>query len=174
MNFLIKVVTSLRNLIFFCNDGLLKSRYLYCNLNSSLVLIFSSTGNGGVSDSDKMRSVLTVTSISPVAKSSLIAPPRFLTTPSTAITNSLLRFLAFSKTSLSFSSNTNWRIPDLSLKSIKIRLPKFLLFWTQPITVTVSPIFLLLTSVHLWLLWSPCIDSAITFPPILTDFYKIP
>ena len=165
MNFLIKVVISLLILRFLWRWGFLKSRYLYFNLNSSLVLASSSTGNGGVSASDKILSVFTVTSISPVAIFSLTAPLRCLTTPSAAITNSLLRFLAFSKTSPSFSSKTNCKRPERSLKSIKIKLPKFLLFWTHPITVTVSPIFLLDTSVHLWLLWSPCIDSAIILPP---------
>lgn len=42
-----------------------------------------------------------------------------------------------------------------------MRLPKFLLFCTQPITVTFSPILAFDTSVHLWLLCKPCIDSAI-------------
>ena len=39
------------------------------------------------------------------------------------------------------SLNTSCKIPERSLKSIKIRLPKFLLFCTHPMTVTVSPIF---------------------------------
>ena len=130
---------------------------------SSLVFEFSSIWNGGVCDSERTLIDVAITSISPVFKFSFTAAERFWTIPSTATTNSLLKVPAFAKPSAPtlFSSNTICNIPLLSLKSIKIRLPKFLLFCTHPITVTFSPILALDTSVHLWLLCKPCIDSAI-------------
>ena len=156
------VATLLRIIMFDCKSGLLKSRQRYFNRKSSFVLIFSSIGNGGVSDSDNTRICSATTSISPVFKFSLTAPERFCTFPTTAITYSLRIPYAFLKPSLPtvFSSNKICKIPLLSLKSTKMSAPRFLLVCTQPITVTVSPIFAAETSVHLCVLFKPTIDSA--------------
>ena len=144
-------------------SGLLRSRHLYLSLISSLVWIFSSIGNGGVSDSERILKVLAAISMSPVFKFSLTAPLLLITSPSTAITNSLRSVYALSKPSLPiiFSSKRIWRIPLLSLKSTKISEPRFLLLATQPITVTFLPISADETSVHLCDLFKPTIDSAI-------------
>ncbi len=153
----------LLSIIFFWISGLLKSRYLYFNRTSSLVWLSSSMGKGGVSDSERIRILSAATSISPVFKFSFTAAERFCTNPSTAMTNSFLKVPAFknpSSPTVSWS-NTICRIPERSLKSTKISAPKFLLFCTHPITVTFSPIFSVETSVHLWVLFNPCIDSAI-------------
>ena len=123
----------------------------------------SSMGKGGVCASDKMRRFKARISIWPVAIFSLMAPPRFSTRPVTAITNSLLSVPAFSKPSvpISFSSKTNCNRPERSRRSTKIKLPRFLLFWTQPMTVTCSPMCALDTSVHRCVRCKPFIDSAI-------------
>ena len=84
------------------------------------------------------------------------------TFPVTAMTNSLRSFSAFEKLSApqSLSSKIICKIPLLSLKSTKIMPPLFLLFCTQPITVTCSPTLAVPSSVHLWDRFSPIIDSA--------------
>jgi len=122
-----------------------------------------------------MRRLVAITSISPVFKFSLTAAERFCTVPSTATTYSLLKVPAFANPSAPTlsSSNTICNRPLLSRRSIKIRLPKFLLFCTQPITVTFSPMLALLTSVHLWLLCKPFIDSAMIVSFILSLFYLL-
>ena len=142
---------------------LLRSRVLFFNLISSFVSIPGSIGKGGVSEADKILRDSASISISPVFKSLLTAPLLFTTVPVTAITNSERMLLAFSNTALSdfVSSNIIWTIPLTSLKSINNNEPKFLLFWTHPITVTFSPILLLLNSAHLYERLMPCIDSCI-------------
>ena len=143
---------------------------------SSLVFAFASIGNGGVSDSERMRIAFALTSKFPVVRFSLDAPLLFSSTPVTAIQNSARNFPAFAKASLpqSSSSKTICKSPERSRRSTKIRLPLFLLFCTQPITVTSSPILALTTSAHLWLLFKPNIDSAIIFSPTsLILLYKI-
>ena len=94
-----------------------------------------------------------------------------VTTPVAATTYSLRSFAAFSNTSLpqSCSSYTSCKIPERSLRSMKIRPPLFLYLATQPITVTVLPTSALLSSVHLWVLCIPFIDSAI----VSSSFYKV-
>ena len=155
----------LRIIRFFWIFGRLKSRKRYFRRSSSFTVISASIGKGGVSDSDKIRILSTFTSISPVARFSFTAPLLFSTVPVTAITNSALKEPAFLKPSspIVSSSKYNWINPLLSRKSTKIRLPRFLLFCTHPIRVTVSPIFSLETSVHLWDLFNPFMDSAILF-----------
>ena len=137
-NCLVRMAILLLNSRLRCISGLLKSRKRYFKRSSSLVLEFSSIGNGGVSDSDKMRRLLARTSMAPVARFSLTAPERASTRPVTAITYSLLNFSAFAKLSApqSLSSKMICRIPERSRKSTKIIPPLFLLFCTQPMTVT--------------------------------------
>ena len=150
---------------FFWILGRLKSRKRYFRRSSSFTVISASIGKGGVSDSDKIRMLSTFTSMSPVSRFSFTAPLRFSTVPVTAITNSALKEAAFLKPSspIVSSSKYNWIKPLLSRKSTRIRLPRFLLFCTHPIRVTVSPIFSLETSVHLWDRFNPFMDSAILF-----------
>ena len=153
----------LRNIMLLCRSGRLKSRKRYFSRSSSLVLEFSSIGKGGVSDSDRIRRPDARTSMAPVARFSLTPPDRASTFPVTAMTNSLRSFSAFEKLSApqSLSSKMICKIPLLSLKSTKIMPPLFLLFCTQPITVTCSPTLAVPSSVHLWDRFSPIIDSAI-------------
>ena len=161
----VRVATRLRRIRFLWISGRRRSRKRYSRRRSSFVLLFSSIGKGGVSDSARIRKDSALTSMAPVARFSFTAPERASTRPSTAITNSLLNFSAFSKFSVpqSFSSKMIWRIPERSLKSTKIIPPLFLLFWTQPMTVTFSPIWADVNSVHLWDRFSPTIDSALIF-----------
>ena len=127
----------------------------------------SSTGNGGVCASDRIRSEFALTSMVPVFNASFAAPPLFTTIPVTAMTNSLLSEQAFSKSSSptnSFPEPCSKIIcnkPLLSRRSVKIIPPLFLLFATHPITVTLCPILASLTSVQRWVLFNPCMDSAI-------------
>ena len=148
-------------------SGLLRSRKRYLRRSSSFVLLFSSIGNGGVSASARVRRVLTRISISPVFRLVFTAPERASTTPVTAITNSLLRRVAFSKPASSISpfSKISCMIPVRSRRSTNIIPPLFLLFCTQPIRVTVSPILAVVTSVQRWVRFIPFIDSAISLPP---------
>ena len=133
------------------------------------MLIFSSIGKGGVSDSERILKDSAAISISPVLRFSLTAPLLFTTLPTTAITNSFLKVYALSKPSLPmiFSSKSICKMPLLSLKSTNISEPRLRLLATQPITVTVLPISAPDTSVHLCVLFKPTIDSAI-------DNYLIP
>ena len=119
--------------------------------------------NGGVSDSESTRSSSGIISISPVAMFSLTAPDRFATFPTTATTYSLRSFAAFSISAASTlpSSNTTWIIPERSLTSTNTRPPLLRFFCTQPIMVAVSPTLAADSSPHLWVLFKPCIDSAI-------------
>ena len=128
-NALVSVATLLLIIIFDWISGLLKSRHLYFNLKSSFVLILASIGNGGVSDSERIRSCDATTSISPVLRFSFTAPERFSTFPTTAITYSFLSVYALSNPSFptEFSSNTICKRPLLSLKSTNISEPRFLL-----------------------------------------------
>ena len=91
----------------------------------NLRMLFSSIGNGGTSASDRTRRDFTRSSISPVARFLLTAPPLSSTTPVTAITNSLLSLPAFAKPSSSMLpfSKINCMIPERSLKSTKIIPP---------------------------------------------------
>ena len=99
-NALVRVATLLLMIILDCISGLLKSKHLYLSLISSLVLIFSSIGKGGVSDSERILKDSAAISISPVLRFSLTAPLLFTTLPTTAITNSFLKVYALSKPSL--------------------------------------------------------------------------
>ena len=130
MNCLAMVATLLFMIRFLWRSGRLRSRYLYLSLISSLVLLFSSIGNGGVSASDSIRRLLATTSMSPVARFSFTAPARLHTVPSMAATNSERSFPAFSKHSAPHcdSSNITCNIPLLSRRSTKIIPPLFLLF----------------------------------------------
>ena len=114
-------------------------------------------------------------SISPVFKFSLTAPERATTLPATAIQNSLRSRSAFAKLSLpqSASSKISCRMPERSRKSTKIIPPLFLLFCTQPITVTVSPIFAVVSSVQRWLLFKPFIVSAMFLSSLLSFYHLI-
>ena len=154
----------LRRMRLRCKSGLRRSRYLYFKRISSFVLLFSSIGKGGVSASERIRICSAMISISPVARFSLTAPALFSTLPTTATTNSLLSFSAFAKFSLPHlsSSKISCKIPLLSRRSTKMIPPLFLCFATHPITVTVSPMLAADTSVHLWVLFNPCIDSAMS------------
>ena len=67
----------------------------------------SSTGNGGVSASERILKAVATISISPVARFLFTAPARALTLPVTAITNSLLRWAAFSNTSVPAVASSN-------------------------------------------------------------------
>ena len=146
-----------------CKSGRRRSNVRYFRRTSSFVLEFSSIGNGGVSASERIRISFAMISISPVAKFLLIPPARSATSPVIATTYSLLNFSAFAKLSLPHlsSSKITCKIPLRSRRSTKIIPPLLRLFCTHPITVTVSLTFLLLTSVHLWVLCNPFIDSAI-------------
>ena len=95
-----------------------------------MVLLFSSMGNGGVSDSESTRMDLARTSMAPVARFWFTAPERASTRPVTAITNSLRSFSAFAKFSApqSLSSNIICKMPERSRKSTKMIPPLFLLF----------------------------------------------
>ena len=160
----------LLSISFSCISGLLRSRYLYLSLNSSFVLRSFTISKGVVSASESILVSFTLISICPVGMFSLIAALS-VTTPVAAITNSFLNFAALLKASVpqSCSSYTSCNIPERSLRSMKIRPPLFLYFATQPITVTVLPISAMLSSVHLWVLCNPFIDSAI----IPSSLYKI-
>ena len=105
------------------------------------------------------------TSIAPVFNLSLTAPERFITSPVTAITNSLLSFSAFAKPSLSISpsSKITCKIPERSRISTKIIPPLLRCFCTQPITVTSLPTFASLNSAQRHVRFRPFIDSAILF-----------
>ena len=159
-------------IIFRWISGLRRSKNRYLRRKSSFVWEFSSMGKGGVSASDRMRISEAITSISPVFRLSFTAAARFSTVPVTATTYSLRREPAFAKPSLPTfgSSKTIWSRPERSRKSMKIKLPKFLRFCTQPMTVTCWPISLPDTSVHLWVLCRPFIDSAMFFLLII-NFY---
>ena len=156
-------------------SGLLRSRKRYFRRTSSFVLEFSSIGNGGVSDSDKILSSSGLISIAPVARFSLTAPERFSTVPTIATTNSLLSFAAFSRSALSVlpSSKTTWISPERSRTSTKTSPPLFLFFCTHPMMVTFSPMFASESSAHRCVLFSPVIDSAILIsPPAFLFPYK--
>ena len=150
-------------MIFLCRSGLLRSRYLYFNLSSSLVLESSSIGNGGVSASESILNSLAIISSLPVARSAFSAPFLLTKVPDTAIQNSALILLAFSNISIPQDSSSKiiCTIPLLSLKSKNMIPPLTLFLATQPITQTVSPTLASTTSAHLWLLFKPSIDSAI-------------
>ena len=141
-----------------------------------MVLLSASMGKGGVCASARIRMLSALTSISPVFKFSLVAPERFVTVPTTAMTYSLLSLSAFAKFSApqSLSSKIICKMPERSLKSTNTIPPLFLCFCTHPMTVTFCPSLAMETSVHLWVLFKPCIDSAIYLPPTLisADFYK--
>ena len=124
-------------------------------------------GKGGVCDSERMRRSFAMISILPVVILGLTAPERFSTVPVTAITYSFLNWPARANPSAPVVSSLKISCsrPERSLKSIKIRLPRLRLFWTQPITVTVSPMAALTVSAHRWVLCNPLIDSAIILPP---------
>ena len=123
----------------------------------------SSIGNGGVSASERMRKDSAFTSSSPVARFSLTAPERAITSPSTAMTNSLRSFAAFSKPSSLIGpfSKIICIIPLLSRRSTKIIPPLLRLFCTQPIRVTFFPISAFVTSAQRQVLFRPFMDSAI-------------
>ena len=123
-------------------------------------------GKGGVSASDRMRTDCARTSISPVARFSFTAPARLSTLPTTAATNSLRSLPAFAKPSspTSPSSKMICRMPERSLRSTKMMPPLFLCFATHPMTVTVSPTLAAESSPHLWVLFRPFIDSAMSAP----------
>ena len=119
------------------------------------------------------------TSIAPVFRFSFTAPERFSTTPVTATTNSARSFVAFSNPSapVSLSSKINCMIPERSRKSTKMMPPLFLLFCTQPITVTVCPTFSFVSSAHRHVRRRPFIDSAIFLHSFLmynSNLQKIP
>lgn len=82
-------------------------------------------GQLSYSASDRTRRDFTRSSISPVARFLLTAPPLSSTTPVTAITNSLLSLPAFAKPSSSMLpfSKISCMIPERSLKSTKIIPP---------------------------------------------------
>ena len=166
------VTILLRSISFCCRSGLRRSRNLYFKRISSFVFDSVSIGKGGVSASAKMRTCLARTSISPVARFSFTAPPRFSTVPVTAITNSLRIFSALAKASSpqSASSKISCKMPERSRRSTNMIPPLFLCFCTQPITVTVSPTFFTESSPQRWLLFNPCIDSAI-FPSFFHPVY---
>ena len=131
-------------------------------------------GKGGVSDSERIRISSAITSISPVFRFSFTAAVLFATVPVTATTYSLRRDSAFANPSLpTLGSSNTICSPERSRKSAKIRLPRFLRFCIQPITVTCWPILLPETSVHLWLLCNPFIDSAIILPPEINSAFTI-
>ena len=164
-------------MIFFWISGRLRSRNLYLRRISSLVFEFSSTGNGGVSASERILISSAMISISPVLRLGLIPPSLLLTLPVTAITNSERSFSAFVYPSAPtlLSSKISWRIPLLSLRSTKMIPPLFLLFCTHPMTVTFSPIIELSTSVHLLVLLRPNIDSAILISSLsIPILYRFP
>ena len=133
-------------------------------------------GKGGVSASDKIRTWDALTSISPVARFSLTAPALFSTFPTTATTYSLRSFSALAKPSApaSLSSNITCSIPERSLKSTKMIPPLFLCLATQPITVTVSPTLAADNSPHLWVLFSPFIDSDMMCLLFCLKYYNCP
>ena len=118
--------------------------------------------NGGVSDSERIRSSSGITSISPVARCSFTAPERFATVPTIATTYSARSLAAFSISAASHfpSSNTTWIIPERSLTSTNTRPPLLRFFCTHPIMVTFSPTLAADNSAHLWVLFNPFIDSA--------------
>ena len=124
------VAARLRIMIFLCRSGRRRSRYRYFKRSSSFVLLFSSMGNGGTSDSERIRRDLARTSMVPVFKLGFAAPDRFSTIPVTATVNSLLNRSALEKLSSpqSLSSKMIWMIPERSLRSVKIIPPLFLLF----------------------------------------------
>src|SRR5699024_11039997 len=110
-----------------------------------------------------MRISFGSTSISPVAILSLTAPERLATSPTMATTYSERRDAAFSRIAGSVfpSSHTTWMMPERSRTSTKTSPPLFLFFCTHPMTVTVSPTFAADSSPQRWVLFNPCIDSAI-------------
>ena len=112
----------------------------------------------------------------PVFSFSFTAPPLFWTTPVTARTYSFLIVAAFANPSLptDVSSNRICIRPERSLRSTKIREPRFLLFCVQPISVTVLPIISSVTSAHLQVRFSPIIDSAISPTPYPEKFSSGP
>ena len=156
-----------------CISGLRRSRYLYLSLNSSFVLLFSSIGKGGTSDSARIRRDSARSSISPVARFSFTAPPRFSTVPVTATTNSLLSLPAFSKPSWSMLpfSKIICMIPERSRRSTKTSPPLLRAFCTHPIRVTLLPTISFVTSAHRHVLCSPCILSAMFLSSFLRVFF---
>ena len=153
-------------MILCWRSGRRRSRNLYLSLRSSLVLDSASIWNGGTSDSESMRSCFARTSYSPVASSVLTPPARFSSVPTTAMQYSARSLSAFSKDCVpqSDSSNMICNMPVLSRRSVNMMPPLFLLFCTQPITVTSLPVGAPTTSAHLCVLFKPSIASAITVP----------
>src|SRR5699024_1817437 len=120
-------------------------------------------GKGGTSDSESTRREFTRSSGSPVARCSFTAPPRFSTTPVTAITNSLLSFPAFSNPASSMLpfSKISCMIPERSLRSTNTIPPLLRAFCTHPINVILLPVISFVTSAQRQVLCSPFILSAI-------------
>ena len=129
---------------------LLKSRYLYFILSSSPPSVSFSIVNGGMADEFKTLIFETKISISPVAIFSLEAT-LLMTSPSICITNSLPIFFTDSNTSFVLFSEfiISCVIPYLSLRSIQIKKPLFLIFWTHPESFTLVPASEILSSPQL-------------------------
>ena len=122
-------------------SGLLRSRYRYCSLSSSLTIAWSSIGKGGVSASENISIRETSTSISPVGMWGFLSfSPLKATVPSTPMTNSDLRVFACRKPFGSLSSEkTSWVMPLLSRRSTNMRLPRSRCLLTQPSMITFFP-----------------------------------
>ena len=155
-----------RSMILACRSGRRRSKKRYFKRSSSLVFVFSSIGKGGVSDSERMRSVLARTSSSPVGSFGF-GSERRSRRPSTAMQYSLFKLCALWNTSSpqSSSSKISCRIPLRSRRSVNTTPPLLRLRCTQPMTVTSLPRVAPTTSPQRCVLFKPLIDSDILYLP---------
>ncbi len=141
--------------------GRLSSRYRYLSLNVSDASTAPSIWKGGTSVLLRTFSSFAMSSIAPVGILLLSCPlSRSDTLPFTAITHSFRKMCAFSWLSFSIcGSNTIWVIPSLSLRSIKMRLPRSRRLFTQPIKRASFPSSSALKPPQSWLLFhSPSVS----------------
>ena len=165
--------TLCRSTRFFSWLGRRKSRYRYFRRRSSFGETESSIWNGGVSDSERIRSSFAISSIFPVFMFGLtFSGVLAAISPRTASTYSLRMVSALANRACSavLPSMAICTRPVLSRRAMNISCPRSRLRCTQPITVTSCPIIVSFTSQHIQLLFKPVNDSPISF--ILLSFAK--
>ena len=125
----------------FWRLGRRRSRYRYRRRRFSATSVSSSIMKGGVFDSFRTVSSVTITSISPVGSFVFVVfSGRGETFPVTAMTYSLRTSPAILWASAATSGlKTTWVMPSRSRRSTKISPPWSRRVWTQPINVTCRP-----------------------------------
>src|SRR5688500_1466070 len=126
--------------MLFCSRGRRRSRYRYFSRTSSATGVSSATGNGGVFASFRIVSFLTITSTSPDASFGLmVSAERRRTRPSTPMTYSDRRRLAFAISASSSLSNTTCVTPARSRTSTNSSPPRSRTRCTHPSSTASAP-----------------------------------